>query len=189
MATKRVNLDAKFMQKATTSPGRALAYMFTAGFGVDLLTVGQYAKKMISEDYVELINLCIAASIQVRGNVTFANLDMAKLAKDYPMVLIDGNRGSGLMDNYNFSMLHAIGHALASYSSNKLAAAAMKKAGNCVRGPDFPDTTAGKINREIYLSWSEDDKTEVSALLSPLAKQIDDAFKRVEVMAAEFKKA
>jgi len=25
MATKRVNLDAKFMQKATTSPGKALA--------------------------------------------------------------------------------------------------------------------------------------------------------------------
>jgi hypothetical protein len=75
-----------------------------------------------------------------------------------PKLVIQGDRGASLRDEYNFSALHVIGHVFAHVTDHKLGGEILKKAGSSVTGVGVTDSVAGKINKENFDAWATEDK-------------------------------
>jgi len=153
--TKRVIQDANFTAKAAADAVGALAFMVMASFGVSLVQIVDAIKTMVAKRDAEVVILCIDAGVQIRGNVTFvtANFGGGKLRADYNIFLINSQRETG--DDFNFSALHAAGHAICVAANTTLAQKVLSKAGNCINGSSFPTSPAGRINSEIKSTWTE----------------------------------
>jgi hypothetical protein len=147
--------DPRFMAIANTGDTiGALAAAFFASFGVSLIDIEAAVEKMAKDDLKELAIQCITAGMQIRANSTFVK---AKGMSDVPIFTISSQR-PGITDQVNFKALHMAGHMLAALAGSNEWAQKMNARGNCIRGGDFPDSTAGKINREIYDGISPEEK-------------------------------
>lgn len=153
--TKPTTMTSEFRAAAIADPNGAMAFMFLSAFGVDLSSLVTIALKLVSTKDVPIILMAINAAVQIRSNVTFVGPEHGKIKSKYPELIIEGSRN--VPDVFNFSALHALGHVLCHLSSHGLARNALKKAGSCVTGEGCPDSDAGKINKEVAISWSTDD--------------------------------
>lgn len=89
------------------------------------------------------------------------------------LMVIEG-RGN-LPDTLNFGGLHVIGHLWAAISPGSYGRKISEKAGNCVDGEKFPESVAGKVNKEIRDKWPVSGPGEAKAMFAgkPVMK-IDD---------------
>jgi hypothetical protein len=157
--TAAVSLSEDFRRAAATDVEGALAYMIMSAFGVSLSKCASAVSKMIKMKDYKLMSMCIAAGVQVRGNVVF--VDMPQISKEYPDLVITGQREA--KDQYNFGALHVCGHILAGISNSNICKIVLAKAGSCVTGQGFSDSEASQVNEEIYKSWSDADKQAFAA--------------------------
>lgn len=161
--TKQVSLPASFTSAAKEDPESAFAYMLMAAQGVQLSAVTATIMSMVDNKDAKIIMMCMAASVQVRGNVTFIGSRTLDIKDKYPLFIIDSGRE--VDDEYNFKALHVAGHALLSIADSPLSRMFLDKVGNCVRGGSFPANEAGKINSEIFSKWSKDELTAFEAFV------------------------
>jgi hypothetical protein len=90
----------------------------------------------------------------------FVGRDFGGIRSKYPELVIEGGRPQ--QDVYNFGALHALGHILAHVASDSTGGKVLQKAGSCITGDYGTESEAGKINKEIYSSWSLTDRSEFS---------------------------
>lgn len=187
MATKKVSLTADFMAAAAADQEGALAYMLMSAFGISLLELCQIAESMIVNGETALMNMALAAGVQIRGNVVFVGDDFANIKERYPSLIIEGDRDQD--DKYNFSALHCLGHILAHWSAHPLGSKILKKAGSCITGQDTTKNAAGEINSEISKSWSPDDvmKFQNINMSQKYAPVLSKIFENVMAKAVAFR--
>lgn len=164
---------SEFVRAAAISPEDALAYQFLRAFGISLDDALIMVKKIISTKNEKVALFCFTAGVQIRQNVTFVGSDYANMRTDYPDLIISGERSSD--DEYNFGILHLIGHILALAAGEGKGLKIRKKAGCCVTGEHMVDTDAGKINKEIAAGHAPGSVTVVKAYAAALAP-LDVAF-------------
>jgi hypothetical protein len=100
----------------------------------------------------EFLMLVLASSVQIRGNVNFVvPRNIPTLEAHKRTFIIEGR--SGIPDSLNFGALHAAGHLWATLGTGTFAVKIIKKAGSCVTSCEWPDSPAGKINKQIYEHW------------------------------------
>lgn len=188
--TTLVRLPDNFRERAEARPVHGMFYMFMAAFGYTLADAQHDIEQMIAMGHWNMFALCIAASIQVRGNVVALREDIFGIKAHYPKIYLPGRQGKD--DTYNFFALHLLGHAILSVAPNhRHAVAAFQKAGNCITGEHLTEivTEAQQINKEIADSWSAGAKTAFAAWVeahnnwNQLFTRILDA---VEPFAIEF---
>lgn len=156
--TKLIRHSAEFTNAAGQMPEESLAYMLMSAFGISLQTLVNISLALINAKDVRIIQLCATAGVQIRGNVVYVSANYGEVRNKYPELVIESERDKSIMDSFNFSALHVIGHILCTYSDNGLAKKILSKSGNCVMSGTFPDTDAGRINKEIFGSWTEEEK-------------------------------
>jgi hypothetical protein len=154
--TKTGSLTPAFIQAAARDPEGALSQMFLAAFGVTLVSLMSIAKRMMEAKDVSLIIMALTAGVQIRNHVVFVGRDYGNIRTAYPELIIEGDREQ--RDIFNFGALHALGHVFAHVTSHDLGSRVISKAGSCVTGEKLLETEAGKINREIFESWTVEDK-------------------------------
>jgi hypothetical protein len=185
MSHKQIVVPANIRAKAPTMPAEAMAYMFLSAFGVDLETLHGALAYMVTKKNHAMLFKCLAAAIQINGNVTFLGdiPDDANLA----CFVIVGTR-PGIANQWNFSALHVAGHLAAHLSRTKLAEKTLKKAGSCIQWPaeKYPANEAGKINKEIAESWDPD---TVRTVLNTQIPGIDAFFEGAKAYAKKFQVA
>lgn len=152
--------DQRFLAIAQSGDSiGALAAAFFASFGVSLIDIQNAISTMVEGNMVEVGILCIVAGTQIRANTTFVQpKDIQKIS-----VFTISSQRPGIVDQVNFKAVHMAGHALAMLAGANEWAQKMNVRGNCIRGGDFPDNTAGKINREIYDSIAPEEKMSFQA--------------------------
>lgn len=155
MATKKMQMSQKFINESSKNVEAALGYMLFSSLGVSLSVIVEIVARMLANGDNKVALFCIVAAVQVRGNVTFASAESVGIKPNYPELIISSTRAAG--DEYNFSAAHAAGHLLLSIDNSVLAQSLLSKAGNCVFGSSFPDSVAGKINKEIRSSWAPEE--------------------------------
>jgi hypothetical protein len=188
--TKRVTVSPNILQNLAGNEEDALAYFLQMAFGAtleDILSAILYA---ISTKNSKVIQMCATAGVQIRGNVTLVGPEPTMRVPELKVFIIEGQRD--LQDAYNFSALHIAGHMLALITSNPWGKKISSKAGNCVNGDSFPDSDAGKINKEIRGSWSQESLSFVLEAIRDLKPElkayIDKHFSGVTARAANFSK-
>jgi len=160
---KEVSVPKSIITKAKDDMEGAFAFMLISSQGVPMITVISVVNKLAANKDKAVAMMCLAASSQVRGNVTFLSPSITGVDKKYKELMIDSERD--VDDEYNFKALHAVGHMLLALSDKPLAKAVSSKVGNCIVGGEFPDTAAGKINKEIYLKWSPEERTSATTYI------------------------
>lgn len=185
--------SAKTAELAEKNKGAALAFFYYSAFGFQLGTACSVVEKMINaKDWPALVFVA-TASVQVQGNVTFVGDQWDNLAKEYPELIIESERDVG--HKFNFHALRICGHLFCNIA--KAAPefnAALKKAGDCVFGGEFPDTIAGQLNAKTYKQWGEVDKGVAQALVTKYSGgAYPDMWKRLAVnmkkLASQFMQA
>lgn len=163
-ATKPGSLSQDFLRAAADDPLGGLATMFLAAFGVSLDTLMRIAKKVIDENDTHVMMMAFTAGVQIRAHVVFVGRDFGGIRSRYPELIIEGGRPQ--QDVYNFGALHALGHVLAHVASDATGGKVLQKAGSCITGDFGTESEAGKINKEIYSSWSLTDRSEFGKWLT-----------------------
>jgi len=153
--TKKVNHTPAFSRAASDDPLGSLAYMILSAFGVSLTTIMEICDKILADNNIPIAMMCIAAGVQIRGNVTYVGRDFSNIRETYPQLVIEGDRDTG--DVFNFGALHAVGHALCHLSRDSIATAVIKKSGSCITKESVNQTDAGSINGEIADGWAPED--------------------------------
>jgi len=186
--TKQVDLTQAFLAAAAGSEVDALAYMFMAAFGVSLESCFRTVNRIITTKATKVAVLCITAAVQVRKNVTFVGREFGDLKINFPELIIDGDRDQA--DHFNYGALHVCGHILANLTTSAIGTTVLKKAGDCTMGTGFTETEAGRVNREIYSGWAEDDKRAYGVWLSATKATggvwVDGVFAGMASMRANF---
>lgn len=154
--TKAGSLTPAFTQAAARDPEGALSQMMLAAFGVTLSTLMAVASKALASGDAQLVIMAMTAGVQIRNHVVFVGREYGNIRTNYPELIIEGDREQ--RDIFNFGALHALGHVFAHVTSNDLGSKIISKAGSCVTGEKLTESEAGKINREIYTSWTTEDK-------------------------------
>jgi hypothetical protein len=162
--TKAGSLTSAFTQAAARDPEGALSQMMLAAFGVTLSTLMAVATKALAAGDLQLIIMAMTAGVQIRNHVVFVGREYGNVRTAYPELIIEGDREQ--RDIFNFGALHALGHVFAHVTGNDLGSKIISKAGSCVTGERLTDSEAGKINREIYVGWTTEDKGSWSAWLA-----------------------
>jgi hypothetical protein len=155
--TKPSNLNTGFLRAASADPEGSLAYMLMAAFGVSLTQCMILVEQMIANKDVAVMLLCLTAGVQIRNNVVFVGPQYGNIRVKYPQLIIEGNRD--VKDMFNFGACHICGHIIAEISSHGLGMKILQKAGSCVTGKYLTESDAGKINGEVYRSFSTTDQT------------------------------
>jgi hypothetical protein len=135
-----------------------------SSFGVslfDIITMLTDAAEDVPKYKVLLLQF-LAASVQVRQNVNFIRVAEAN---DYPVLSISSLR-PGVQDMANFKAYHVAGHMMAALISEHPIAQKINEKGNCVIGGTFPDTPAGKVNKEVFARFSDGDRTAFRAWMA-----------------------
>lgn len=185
MATKKVTLAPKLTALAATDVASALCYQIENAFGITADAIITCARTMISKKDDKMMYFCIAAGVQIRGNVTFAAPSILEMRTNYPQLVIDTNRDTG--DNVHFKGCHIIGHVLANITDDLKGSLVLKKAGDCALGGKFPETDAGQINKTIYEEWDDDERKAISAFIKSIAPEaksfVDNVFASISAKA------
>lgn len=186
--TKLVSLSQEFLRAAAGNEEQALAYMLYSAFGVTLVACCEIVRLVLANKDAKMIVLMMTAGVQVRGNVVFVGREYGNVRVNYPGLVIEGNRE--VKDHFNFGALHVCGHLLAKITTHSLGKLILGKAGDCIDGAGFPANEAGKINKEIFDSWSPDDKAAAARFLlavDPIARtHLDQAVGSFHTMSTEF---
>jgi hypothetical protein len=148
---------------------------------VTMDTIVSLMERVETANEEEIFRLSVAAAVGVRGNIN--HVSTATVRALYPELIIEGDRATG--DSLNFSALRMIGFGFAALSSSPIAAKVSNKAGNCITGGTFPNTTAGKINKEAYESWTTADKNMFLENKVSTA-WVDTAFAAIAPSSAKF---
>lgn len=187
MTTKKVSVPQKLNQLAASDVSAALCYQIESAFGISASQIINCTTKMISNKDDKMMYFCIAAGVQIRGNVTFTAPNVGDIKAKYPELYIDSNRDAG--DNIHYKGCHVVGHLLSNVTKNVKGAMVLKKSGDCVLGPKFPDTEAGKINKNIYDSWDAEDKESFAAFVKNLKDTeksfVDSVFEKISSKARD----
>jgi len=188
-STKTVTLTQEFLRAAAGSEEGALAYQLLAAFGVSLSGCYDEVNKAVSSKDTKVIVLMMVSGVQIRGNVVFVGSNYGDIRTKYPSLVIEGSRQQ--MDVFNFGALHVCGHILAAMTKHTLGAKISAKAGNCAIGQGFTESEAGKINKEIFASWSPQEISTVSGLIAAYkggeTKALDDIVANFEPLSKAFK--
>lgn len=175
MSTKQGNV--KFREIARDNVTLALIASFVAAFGADLTDLAAVLLWAFENNDQQFLLLCLAAGVQIRGNVNFvvpANIPTLQQFKE--LMVIEG-RGN-LPDTLNFGGLHVLGHLWAAISPGVYSRKISDKAGNCVDGDKFPESVAGKVNKELRDKWPVSAPQEAVAMFQgKKVLQIDDVVK------------
>jgi len=188
--TTAVRHPDNFRDRAAVKPQHAMFYMFMAAFGYTLHDGIADLQKMIQTANWNMFSLCVAASIQVRGNVVALSDDLFRIRTDYPKIYLPGRAGKD--DVYNFYALHVLGHLIMNVAGDhRHARSALEKAGDCIFGRYLTDikTEAQGINLEIAESFSQAQKNEVAAFIEDnpdLVTTVKRVLDAVEPFAAQF---
>jgi len=185
--SKKVELAPSFKKSAAKNEIGALAYILMSSFGTPMSVVVEVVNKIVKSKDVKVFLMCLVSAVNVRGNMQFVTDSDVKTK--YPELYIASARNVG--DDYNFTAMRYAGHLLCGVSTNPLLKAVNNKAGNCVFGGFFPDSVAGKLNRENYDSLTEHDrkvaadfKAEKSAkpafhkIIEDMAESVGEHFER-----------
>lgn len=159
MATKVVYHTPEFMNAALQEPERALAYMFFSAFGFTLEDAEAVLKEIVKKKDWAMVPMLYAASVQIRGNISFVSANGAwnQIDKHYPKLIIKGSRQ--VPDSYNFGALHITGHLMCHVCNTwTWADKALEKNGDCIFDKFKNDSWAGEINKDIYDEWSTKQK-------------------------------
>jgi len=175
--TKPGSLTQDFLRAAAEDPMGGLASMFLAAFGVSLDTLMRIAKKALDKNDINVMMMAFTAGVQIRAHVVFVGRDFGNIRVEYPELVIEGGRPQ--QDIYNFGALHALGHLFAHVTNDPTGGKVVQKAGSCITGEYSSESDAGKINKEIFNSWSLSDKNSFPAWLTATkttSSAVADAF-------------
>jgi len=175
--TKPGSLTQDFLRAAAEDPMGGLASMFLAAFGVSLDTLMRIAKKALDKNDINVMMMAFTAGVQIRAHVVFVGRDFGNIRVEYPELVIEGGRPQ--QDIYNFGALHALGHLFAHVTNDPTGGKVVQKAGSCITGEYSSESDAGKINKEIFNSWSLSDKNSFPAWLTAAkttSSAVADAF-------------
>lgn len=167
MATKKVTLAPKLTALAATDVSSALCYQIENAFGITADAIISCTRTMVAKKDEKMMYFCIAAGVQIRGNVTFAAPSILDMKANYPQLTIDTNRDTG--DNVHFKGCHIIGHVLANITDDLKGSLVLKKAGDCALGGKFPETDAGKINKTIFEEWDDDERKAIASFVKGIS--------------------
>lgn len=188
-STKAVTLTQEFLRAAAGNEEGALAYQLLAAFGVSLSGCFDEVMKAVTARDAKIIILMMVSGVQIRGNVVFVGSNYGDIRTKYPSLVIEGSRQQ--MDVFNFGALHVCGHILAAMTKHSLGGKISSKAGNCAVGQGFTESDAGKINKEIFASWSPQEISVVSAQIASFkggdTKMLDDIVANFEPLSKAFK--
>lgn len=188
--TKAVTLSQEFRRAMAGNETSALAYMIMSSFGVSLASCISSVSKMIETKAGSIIMLCLAASVQIRGNVTFVGRDYGDVRTKFPELVIEGTRVQ--TDQFNFGALHVCGQVLCNITKHEMGKRMLAKAGDCTIGKGFTDNEAGKVNKDIFESWGVDDKLAYRQWLESIRPDavatVDAVFATIKTGHDEFAK-
>jgi hypothetical protein len=183
-----VSLSTEFKAAASLDGDGALAFMLVSAFGVSLGTLMILADKIAAAEHGSVVMLALTAGVQVRGNVVFVGADHGGIKQAYPELIIDGQRQTG--DQFNFGALHALGHVFAHAIKESVGPKIISKSGSCITGEKLTESDAGVINKEIFASWTTEDKGAYSAWFPVFMIQhgpfLDSLAKTIPQLAAGF---
>lgn len=154
--TKQGSLTQQFLQAAQRDPEGALSHMLLAAFGITLGMLMGVADRVVATKDVQMAIMALTAGVQIRNHVTFVGREYANVRTKYPEVVIEGPRPQ--TDIFNYGALHALGHILSHMSGHSLGDRIIAKAGSCITGEKLTESEAGTINKEIFASWTQDDR-------------------------------
>jgi hypothetical protein len=149
--------DPRFAKLAVEqSPLAGFAAAFFSSFGISLFDAVSVVTAMVNapKKYKVLAAQCITAAVQVRQNTSIA---FVAESRDFSILTISSVR-ERTPDQLNFKAYHIIGHILLGLAYAHPIAMKANAKGNCVMGGPFPETPAGKINKEIYNGFAEADR-------------------------------
>jgi hypothetical protein len=174
---RMVQIDPKIRAEGQEDPAGVMAYFFVLAFGVSLPDIRKAIDKMIDDRNTALLYKCLAAAVQINGNVTWLSDLGQNPDPAYEVFVIQGQR-DGVQNYYNFTALHIAGHLVCHLSTAGIAKRALKKGGSCIVWSEdgYPPSEAGKVNKETAAKWDKEDVQD--ALSEPprgINKLIEDA--------------
>lgn len=164
--TKAGGITPAFAAQAALDPEGALSYMLMSAFGVSLSMLITTAKRILTEKNAPIAIIALTAGVQIRNNVVFVGREYGDMRRNYPELLIEGEREQ--RDIFNFGALHVLGHILAHITSRDLGNKILRKAGSSVSGEYLMETEAGLINGEFFKGWTTEERMAWSASLVEL---------------------
>jgi len=186
--TKQVKMTPTFLKASQADQEGALAFMLLSAFGVSLPQMISCCDRMLKSNNTVVIQFCLTAAIQIRGNTTFVGNDLGNIRTDFPEFIIEGDRD--VRDVYNFSALHVAGHLLCHCVSDDITRAILKKCGSCITGEQSPNTEAGQINSEMARGWPVEDMESfrVFVTANSAAPVLSTLLKNMRTKSASFQK-
>lgn len=154
----------------TATPEKALATSFFSALGVSLVAAIEIIDAVCKEPtkYKLLIMQFLVAAVQVRQNVTFI---VVPESREFPALTISSQR-AGVADAFNFKLYHVVGQILLNISRSNPVALKMLAKGNCITGEGSSDTKSGKINIELFNSFTPSDKSYLQNWMGTTQRQV-----------------
>lgn len=174
--------DPKLLALAS-NPEKALATSFFSALGVSLVAAVEIIDAICKEPakYKLLFFQFLVAAVQVRQNVTFI---VVPESRDFPALTIASQR-AGVPDMFNFKLYHVVGQILLNVAKSNPVALKMLAKGNCITGEGSVDTKSGKINVELYNSFTASDKAYLANWMGSAQRQIAEKIATTAISAMQ----